>query len=307
MSGGRLLTPAEQIEHLKSKGISFDICSEQKALHFLNEHTYLTKVSAYRKNYQKYPAGPNIGLYQHLDFAYLIELSTIDMHLRYLIITLCLDIEHAIKVSLINDMIKNPDEDGYGIIDIFIQGERDFLNKTSRKVLQSYCRDFYYHNEDHLPIWVVFEVISFGDLIKLYKIYFDVYRDKRTAPVDPRLLDHVRNIRNAAAHSNCLIDNINRAAMSTSPVISNLLASQNWLTKSLRKKYLRKMFTLDFSALLITHKTIVKSEGSHTNAVKSLRCLFFKRMLRHRDYFMKNDVIVGAYSYCAKLLLNYFI
>lgn len=56
----------------------------------------LTKVSSYRKNYSKHPANsPRAGQYVNLDFAYLVELSTIDMHLRYLAMSLCLDIEHA--------------------------------------------------------------------------------------------------------------------------------------------------------------------------------------------------------------------
>ena len=84
MSGGKLLTPKEQISHLKEGGISFHLFSEEDALIFLQESSYLTKISAYRKNYQKHPAGPNKDKYIHLDFAYLIELSKLDMYLRRL-------------------------------------------------------------------------------------------------------------------------------------------------------------------------------------------------------------------------------
>lgn len=69
MSGGRLLTLDEQIEHLKAKGITFQSYTEEAAKHFLSEHNYLTKVSAYRKNYTQHPAGPNQGKYVRLDFA----------------------------------------------------------------------------------------------------------------------------------------------------------------------------------------------------------------------------------------------
>ena len=58
MSGGKLLTPEEQINHLKERGISFQLYSEEEARIFLQENSYFTKVLAYRKNYQKHPAGP---------------------------------------------------------------------------------------------------------------------------------------------------------------------------------------------------------------------------------------------------------
>lgn len=133
MSGGKLLTPAEQIEHLKERGISFHLYSEDDALIFLQENSYLTKVSAYRKNYQKHPAGPNKDKYINLDFAYLVELSKIDMHLRRLVMTLCLDLEHAIKVALMNDILDNPDEDGYNIVAVFIREKLHFqIKRTAR-------------------------------------------------------------------------------------------------------------------------------------------------------------------------------
>ena len=306
MSGGKLLTPEEQIAHLKTKGITFDLCTEQKAKDFLIEHSYLTKVSAYRKNYQKHPAGsPNAGKYIRLDFAHLIELSTIDMHLRYLILALCLDIEHAIKIHLENDMIANPDEDGYQIVEWFTRSERQLIESTERKMLHSYCREFYFHNADRLPVWVLFEVLSFGDLIKFYNFYYDIYRKTRKSPIHRSLLENVRCLRNACAHSNCLIADLNHK-MDLNTSLSNILAQFPWLPPSLRKKYLHKQFPQDFTALLIAHKELVHSFEMHRRASKQLRSLFFQRMLRHRDYFASNDVIRGTYVYCFKLIFYYF-
>lgn len=304
MSGGKLLSIDEQIKHLIDKGIKFDLCSETEARHFLREHSYLTKVSAYRKNYAKHSGGPEKGKYINLDFAYLIELSTIDMHLRYLVMSLCLDVEHALKISLINDAIDNPEEDGYRIVQVFARNEFDFMERTRRKMTHSYCRDLYCNNADHLPLWVLLEMLSFGDLINLYKIYFKVYSE-RMQPIDARLLEHVRDIRNACAHSNCLIDNINRPA-NVSPLLSNIMSEFTWLTKTTRKRYLRRRFTQDFTSLLLVHRTLVKSEGTHMKARTKLRNLFYKRMMRNRVYFKSNDIITNAYSYCFKLIRYYF-
>ena len=109
----RLLTTDQLITHMKSKGITFNIISESDAKVFLQENNYYMKLASYRENYSKYSVGKKAGQYINLDFAYLKELSTFDMHLRYLIIQMCLDLEHALKVSLLTHVEKNPKEDGY--------------------------------------------------------------------------------------------------------------------------------------------------------------------------------------------------
>ncbi len=98
----QLLTTDQLIAHMKGKGITFNIISESDAKSFLTENNYYLKLASYRTNYAKYTSGSKTGQYINLDFAYLKELSTIDMHLRYLIIQMCLDIEHYLKVSLLS-------------------------------------------------------------------------------------------------------------------------------------------------------------------------------------------------------------
>ena len=41
-----LLTVEQQIEHLKSKGVTFELCSEEDAARYLAERTYFFKVAA---------------------------------------------------------------------------------------------------------------------------------------------------------------------------------------------------------------------------------------------------------------------
>ena len=101
-----LLKPSELVDSMEKRGITFNITSKKSAIHFLNEHNYYFKLAAYRANYDKYPMGQLKGKYINLDFAYLQELSTIDMHLRYLILKMCLDIEHQTKVLLIHDAFR---------------------------------------------------------------------------------------------------------------------------------------------------------------------------------------------------------
>ena len=76
-----LKTSDELISHMKIKGIKFDIVKEEAKI-FLQNNNYYMKLASYRANYDKRKSN---GEYINLDFAYLRELSTIDMHLRYLI------------------------------------------------------------------------------------------------------------------------------------------------------------------------------------------------------------------------------
>ena len=78
-----LLSVDELVEHMKCKGITFNVVSEEDAKIFLSNNNYYMKLAAYRANYDK---RKNNGEYINLDFAYLQELSTIDMHLRHLIL-----------------------------------------------------------------------------------------------------------------------------------------------------------------------------------------------------------------------------
>lgn len=66
---------------MKSKGISFIQYEESDAKRFC-KNTYYFKLKAFERNYDKYNRTEKKGQYINLDFAYLVELSTIDMYLR---------------------------------------------------------------------------------------------------------------------------------------------------------------------------------------------------------------------------------
>ena len=306
------LSVDELIQHMKNKGITFNIISEDDAKHFLQEHNYYFKFASYRGNYVKYQRGSHTGKYENLDFAYLKELSIIDMHLRYLILQMCLDIEHQIKVMLLRDIEQNPYENGYTIVKEFDKDQR-CRQKILKQSHASYAHDLiekYRVNLD-FPVWVLFELISFGDLCNLYQKYTELY-PKRNLP-KRSLLNPIRNMRNAAAHSNCLIyklrlsENRNTDARKRNiNDISNIVAQIPTIRRSSRKNYLQIIPIHDFAVLLYWYHNFVKSEGLQKKRRRELYKLFYRRMTEHHEYFSKNAYIRHAYIFTLKLVRYFF-
>lgn len=113
----RKLTIEEQIQDMIDKNIQFELYSQEEAKKFLKYNNYF-KLKSYARNYN---INSQTKKYYNLDFAYLVELSKIDMYIRKIILELSLDVEHYLKVRIMNDLSNNPKEDGYNIVRLFLQ------------------------------------------------------------------------------------------------------------------------------------------------------------------------------------------
>ena len=56
-------TAPQLIAKMKSKGITFKYTTEEKAAEYLTDKNNYLRTAAYRKNFQKYNNGSNIGKY----------------------------------------------------------------------------------------------------------------------------------------------------------------------------------------------------------------------------------------------------
>ena len=212
----------DQVTHLKSKGVTFNLVTEEEAEDYLQNNNNLFKLSSYRKNYEKYIDGPNEGKYIHLDFGYLKDLAIIDMKLRYAIVQLALDIEHYAKLELLRNA-ENHIEDGYEICEGFIKSLDDnqyaiLKTELSRCSSSEYCKALTLNYSlklpdeksdpiDNLPIWVFLEVIPFGRLVSFFGFCAERYSDKRLKNMF-YMLRSCKDIRNACAHSSCILNDL---------------------------------------------------------------------------------------------------
>lgn len=121
-----LIDAAQQVRHLKERGVRFELTDEREAERFLRESNFFFKVKAFAKCFSRYinPSSEHFGSYIGLDFAYLAELTKLDHHLRETVLSLTLDIEHYMKVEL-NRMIMDAGDDPYELMASFFDSERE--------------------------------------------------------------------------------------------------------------------------------------------------------------------------------------
>ncbi len=113
----------EQIAKLKQMNIFFNIIDTEKANEILRKNNYFFKLAYFAKSQKK-----NGGYF--IEFAYLSDLATIDMKLRYTMLHLTLDIEHSLKYLVLKLITENNQEDGYKIIDEFLCIDKSYSNSN---------------------------------------------------------------------------------------------------------------------------------------------------------------------------------
>ena len=300
---GPKLTVDEQIMDMQKKGITFDKASIDEAKKLLKENNYYFKLKAYGRNYDKYSATDKKGQYINLDFAYLQELSTIDMYLRKMIISMALDIEHALKVELLYDLSENPNEDGYAIVDEYLSADYMRIKTIHDKIGRSVTSDLvkkHTENDDKYSLWELVEILSFGDFIDLYQLYYSKYKKKNEYS---SLLWSVKFLRNASAHNNCIINSLKapyQVSLRKNKEIMFQVSKIKTISQKNRDTWMQNPVVHDFIVLVYVYLNVIKSDGIKKKGIQDLKWLFDERMVRHKDYFEKNNSILEGYRFTSK-------
>ena len=290
---------------MKNRGITFNEISENDAKQFLQNNNYYMKLAAYRANYDKCDTGKRQGQYKKLDFGYLKELSTIDMYLRYIVMDMCLDIEHVIKVRLIKNITNNPSEDGYDIVRKFIDQDdnlRILKNIRSHKSGE-YCKDLIEKYYPYFPVWVFVELISFGDLLYFCSFYEKIYG---VQIINNKLMNTVRDVRNAATHSNCLLNKMTEKIDSTKQVnneISSFIIGMKNISKTSRVNNLSYKFTNSFVTVLYVYDSLM-NEIPKQKRYKEIQEFMNGRVVKNKQFFQSNSKIIGVYNFHKKVIDN---
>ena len=199
------LAVEEQIAHLKSKGVTFDLCSEGEAAECLSDRTYYFKLAAYRVLFDKRVGGERDGEYVGLDFGHLRDLAAIDHVLRYTLLPMTLNIEHFAKVKLMRELTERSDEDGYSIVENYLSNldtrDRNLrLGEVSRLKRDRYGGSMVGKYAEDPPAWVLIGLLSFDGFASFY-LYCAKRWGERGMKSEHYLLCQAQAVRNAFAHS----------------------------------------------------------------------------------------------------------
>lgn len=298
----------EQITDMKAKGITFLTSDENDAKRFLKYNNYYFKIKAYERNYDKYISTSKKGQYINLDFAYLKELSTLDMYLRKMILSMALDIEHALKVQLLFDLSQNPKEDGYKIVKEYL--DRDFMtvkgihDKIGKSAASDLIQKRLKEGDDY-ALWEIVEVLSFGHFIDLYQLYYTKYPSKNDFS---SYLWSLKFLRNAAAHNNCLLNTIKlpyNVVLHKNKDILFEVSKIKAISEKSRNTWMQNPVIHDFIILVYVYLNVIRSDGIKQRGIEQLRWLFDDRMLQHKDYFEKNLQIKECYRFTSKIVSTF--
>ncbi|MGE7604224.1 Abi family protein [Peribacillus sp. NPDC097675] len=296
----RKLTFDEMIEHLEEKNIQFNLINKVEARQMLEYSNYLYKITAYRKNFEK----SKHGKYNNLEFGILYDLATIDMRLRYLVLQMSLDIEHSIKTIILSDITNNPNEDGYSIVRNFLAYTNETIDDYMHPMKWETHYNYGIYNKHHVnpPVWVLFEIITFGKFVKFVEFYSKT-RDKRKYKDLEKVLKYVKNIRNSSAHNSPVLIDIAKIKQFSSPTatITSFVRKVDSITNESSRKRLSNRKTHDLTALLYVFDKYVKSKGIKDNRYKELK-LLLDRCLRYKDYYASNETLVAVYKFFSKII-----
>lgn len=309
------LKACDLIEKLaEEKGIKFDLITKEQAELFLKERNNYMRVASYRKNYEKYK-----GKYLNLDFKYLVELSTLDMYLRAIILKMCINIEHSLKVQILKDIEENDNENGYDIVDEFlnIQSNAYIISNIERKSKSSYSGKLIQHYFSYetifddegtvkrkfdCPVWCLMDVISFGDFISFYLFYNANYREVENF-IPRNIINSVKSLRNACAHNNCILHNLHKNANSTqAPAeIAKFIAQNKNIGKDSRRNKLANQFVLEFVSLVYVYDKVV-SKDIKEKTFEELHEFMFGRFVKNIAYFEKQSLVKSTIQFLQKVI-----
>ncbi len=300
---GKKLTVPEIISYCKDTlGITFNLKSEEEAAVFLAKHNYFFRL----KQYADFGEKTKSGKFTNVDFGQMVELSTVDMFLRKLILKMTLDFEHYLKVKIINDSQENPSDDGYAVVESFLETHNrvrhliENLNNSSN----FYNRQVFDKYKEKTSVWSIVEMLGFSDFIDFYAHYYQFFHLK--CEYTPHF-DSVRRLRNAAAHNTCMISNLKPQNWFKSDIEINfeLLGAKLEVGNGVISSCLKVPVLNDFAVMLSNYVKLISSPKIKEKTLEEMQEFFNGRMILHKDYFENVNEIKNAYHF-AKDVLDYY-
>ena len=311
----------EMISYLKNKNIKFNYISENDALKYLKSNNNYYNLTSYKHNFEKYMFdGRFVDKYIDLDFAYLKDLSIIDYRVRLVLFKMIINIEHYLKMKILNTIENIDEEDGYRIVNLYL--DKDFNsdkfpkklhNSIFKKVGSEYYQKIFSKYDidkdkklENIPIWEFLEIITFGELVNFYEFYTKEYglREERK---DVYILRDIVKLRNAVAHNSCILSDLGNKNNNypISYKIINFLEFCD-VGKEMRIKKLSNSRIKQITYTLYMFNKIVTSDGIKENVINEINDLFYNRIIYHKEYYNNNELLKSVYAYFEKIIEKFY-
>ncbi len=298
------LTVDEQIARLKSKGVTFGLCSEDEARRILESESYWFRIAAYRALYDKHTEGKHGGKYINLDFAYLADLAAIDKQLRQTLLPMTLDVEHYAISKVERTISERDDEDGYSIVRDYwadlTDEERSYRSaEIGRLRGDFYCGELIRKYRDDMPAWVFMELLTFGAFINFFKFCARRWNDEEMRQ-NHYILRSVKSARNAYAHSSCIVSNFRRDdGLYRANIKVKHALEKAGMSKTARTKRMRNTALQQIATLIFAYSHFVTGDEDRRNAKNALTAMT-QRIGEHKDYYKTNNAIASAFDFLEK-------
>lgn len=227
------------------------------------------------------------------------------MHLRHYILKTSVDLEHTMKTRFLRDF-NNSEDDGYELVRIFLDENLTVLDDIKRKKENSYTKDL--SNKlltDGFAIWNIIELLSLKEFLILYRRFYTEYPNARSGHDLYYPMQGVRKLRNAAAHSNCLINTLRRpysGQVHYNNKVDRFVKNIKAIDKKSQANNMSNQVVYDFVTMLYLVDEITESKGMKDQTFKELHDLIHGRVIKHADYYKKESAICSTYNFIKKVV-----
>ena len=124
--------------------------------------------------------------------------------------------------------------------------------------------------------------------------------------VNNTFMNVVRDLRNAAAHSNCILNKMTERIDNTKQIsseISEFIKGMPDISKQSRTNNLNCKFAYNFITLLYVYDNLL-GEISRQKRYQQIKEFLEGRVIRNQHYFKSNTKIVGVYKFHKKVVDN---
>ncbi len=306
-----ILKISEMVSYLKNKNVKFDLISETEAEKYLRCNNYYNIIS-YRHNFEKYLInGKFIDKYIDLDFAYLKDLSMIDYKVRLIFFKMLINIEHSLKIRILNLIENINQEDGYQIVNMYLEkdfNDKKFPKKVHDSIFKKIGSEYYQKifskydidkdkKLENIPIWEFLEIITFGELVNFYEFFSNEYMLKKEKE-NIFILREIVKLRNAVAHNTCILCDLDKKDNQYAPDFKVVRYLKNCkIGKESRNNKLANSRIRQMTYTLYMFNEIVISTEIKKNVTNDINKLFYKSIIFHKEYYNNNELLKSIYVY----------